>query len=144
MINIIYQLLVTVVFYFILMFLSTNLLGFFVRGVFISLNLESLKKDTHEFIKQEIKKTQKTNKWITIIAFLLIIFYLYLLYHFGNIGVSMIAILFMIARLPDLLWEIKTGTKIISEFMPKGKVYLITSLILWLLFPLLFYFLYYF
>lgn len=51
----------------VLMFPSTNLLGFFVRGVFF---------------------------WC-----------------FGNIGVILVAILLMIARLPDLLWEIKTDER---------------------------------
>ena len=142
--NIIPQLLITIVFYLILMFLSTNLLGLFVRGFFTSPELERLKKDSHEFIKQEIKKYEHASNWVNLIALMLIIVYLYLLFYFWNIGVMAIGILLMIARFPDLLWEIKTGRKVTSGSIPKNKLNFIITSIYWIGFPLLYYFLYHF
>ena len=109
---IIVHILITIAFYFILMLLSTNLLGLFVRGLFTNPNLEKLESEGHELIKQEIKKTERVGKWLNITAFLAIIGYLYATFHFWNIGVTAVALLLMIVRLPDLIWEIKTGKKL--------------------------------
>jgi len=45
------------------MYLSINLLGLFVRGLFTNPELEKLKKEGHDFIKQEIEKDEKANKF---------------------------------------------------------------------------------
>jgi hypothetical protein len=126
------------------MFLSTNLLGFFVRGFFPPLEIQKLGNNTSEVLQQEIKKFRSTNKIVNIVAFLLIIGYFYLLSHFWNIGITIVAGLIMIARLPDLLWEIKTGKKITIHSAPKSKLGLISSILLWGALPLLYYFLYLF
>lgn len=80
---IIIHILILIAFYFILMLLSVNLLGFLVRGLFTNPELEKLKSEGHEFIKQEIEKSQRAGKWINVIAFLLIVGYLYATFHFG-------------------------------------------------------------
>ena len=49
------QILTSVAFYFVLMLLSVNLLGLFVRGLFSNPELDKLKQTGHEFIKHEIK-----------------------------------------------------------------------------------------
>ncbi len=141
---IIIHILISIVFYFVLMWLSVNLLGFLVRGFFVDPKLEKLKLEGHEFIKQEIEKNQRTNKWINIIAFLLIIGYLYATFHFWNIGITVIALILIITRLPDLLWEIKTGKKITLYTMPKNALGYITTFFDWLALPTLYYFLYHF
>jgi len=129
------------------MLLSVNLLGFLVRGLFTNPELGKLKSEGHEFIKQEIEKSQRANKWINIIAFLLIVGYLYATFHFWNIGVTAVAIVLMIGRLPDLLWEIKTGKKItigVARSMSKNALYFITTFLDWVALPALYYFLYHF
>jgi len=141
--NIIIKILITGVFYALLMFLSTNLLGLFVRGFFISPELEKLKKDSHEFIKQEIEKYEHARNWVNFITLILIIVYLYLLFYFWNIGVMTVGILLMIARFPDLLWEIRTGRKITLDSIPRNKLNFIITSIYWIGFPLLYYFLFY-
>ena len=144
---IIIHIVISIAFYFILMFLSINLLGLLVRGFFINPELEKLKSESHEFIKQEIEKDQRANKWINVVAFLLILGYLYATFHFWNIGVTAVAIVLMIVRLPDLLWEIKTGKKItigLARSMPKNALYFITTFLSWAALPALYYFLYHF
>ena len=138
------NILLSIVFYFILMYLSVNLLGFLVRGLFSNPELDRLKSEGSDFIRHEVEKSQRADKWINIIALISIIAYLYLLFYFWNIGVMAVAIMLMAARLPDLLWEIKHGKKIDTKTMPKNAPYFITIFLTWGAFPALYYFLYYF
>lgn len=136
------HILISIVFYFILMCLSATLLGLFVRGLFANPELKRLKQEGHEFIKHEAEKSQRANKWINITALILIVAYLYLLFHFWNIGVMAAAIIIMVGRLPDLLWEIKHGKKTDLKSMKKNAIFFITSLLPWVALPVLYYSLY--
>ena len=136
------HILISVVLYFILMYLSVNLLGFLVRGLFSNPELDKLKSESHEFIKHEIEKSERADKWINIIALILIIAYLYLLLYFWNIGVMIVAIMFMIRRFPDLLWEIKHGKKS-DKTAPKNAWFYIGAILTFGALPVLYYSLYY-
>jgi hypothetical protein len=126
------------------MYLSVNLLGLFVRGLFSNPELDRLKSEGREFIKNEIEKSQRADKWINIIVLILIIAYLYLLFHFWNIGVMAVAIMLMIGRFDSLLWEIKNGKKTNTKLMPKNALFYICSFFIWGALPALYYFLYHF
>lgn len=146
---IIVHILISTVVYFVLMWLSINLLGLLVRGLFTNPELDKIEAETkHDFIKKEIEKSKRADKWINLIAFLGIIGYLYATYHFGNIGVTAVAIVLMLVRLPDLIWEIKTGQehrRVASALsMPKNALYYITSFLTFAALPALYYFLYHF
>lgn len=144
---IIINILISMASYFVLMWLSVNLLGLLVRGFFTNPEPEKLKSDSHKFIKQEIEKSQRADEWINIVAFLLIVGYLYATFHFWNIGVTAVALVLMLVRLPDLLWEIKTGKKVtpsVARSMPKNALYFITTFLTWVALPALYYFLYHF
>jgi len=141
------QILTSVAFYFVLMLLSVNLLGLFVRGLFSNPELDKLKQTGHEFIKHEIKKSQRADKLINTVAFVFIITYFYFLLHFWNIGVMLVAIIIMAGRFPDLLWEIKHGKKMTysnANSLPKNALFFITAFLPWIGLPVLYYFLYYF
>ena len=138
------QILISIVFYFILIFLSVNLLGFLVRGLFSNPELDRLKSEESDFIKREVEKSQRADGWINIIALILIITYFYLLFHFWNIGVMAVAIILMSVRLPDLLWEIKHGKKIDIKAIPKNALFFIITFLTWGALPALYYFLYHF
>jgi len=145
---IIVHILISIVFYFVLMWLSVNLLGLLVRGFFTNPELDKIEAETkHDFIKEEIEKSKRADKWLNLIAFLGIIGYLYATFHFWNIGVTSIALVLMFVRLPDLLWEIKTGkkvTKSVAQEMPKNALYFITTFLTFAALPALYYFLYHF
>jgi len=131
------------------MWLSVNLLGLLVRGFFTNPELDKIEAETkHDFIKQEIEKSKRADKWLNLIAFLGIIGYIYATFHFWNIGVTCIALILMFARLPDLLWEIKTGqqlNRVASALsMPKNTLYYITSFLTFAALPALYYILYHF
>lgn len=136
------HILISIVFYFILMYLSVNLLGFLVRGLFSNPELDRLKQEGHEFTKKEIEKSEHADKWINIIALISIVAYFYLLFHFWNIGVVLVAIMLMAGRLSDLLWEIKHGKKIDTKLTPKNALYYIDIFLLWGALPVLYYSLY--
>lgn len=145
---IIVHILISIVFYFVLMWLSVNLLGLLVRGFFTNPDLEKLKSEGHDFIKQEIKKSERADKWLNVAAFLAIIGYLYATFHFWNIGVTAVALVLMLVRLPDLLWEIKTGQELnrVASVLsvPKNALYCITTFLTFAALPILYYFLYHF
>jgi len=150
------QILISIASYLVIMYLSVNLLGYFVRGLFVNpkLDILRLKKEGYndEFINNslamEFKKNEpaakRTNVIITIIALILIIAYIYILFHYWNIGVMAVAIMLMGTRLPDLLWEIKNGKKINLKTIPKNTLSYITTSLDWLGLPILYYFLYIF
>lgn len=136
------HILISVGFYFILMYLSVNLLGYFVRGLFPP-NYDKLKQEqTHEFMKKEVEKIQRADKWVTIIALILIVAYFYSLFHFWNVGVMAVAIIIMAGRLPDLLWEIEHGKRTNPDLMKKNVLYYISAFLPWLGLPVLYYSLY--
>ena len=138
------QIAISVIFFFILMYLSVNILGFLVRGLFSNPELERLKQEGHEFIKNEIKKSEQTNNLINIIAVILFIAYLYTLFHFWNIGVMIAALVIMAGRLPNLLWDIKHGRKTDPKLMKKDFLFYLSSILPWVAFPVLYYSLYFF
>ncbi len=146
---IIVHILISIVFYFVLMYLSINLLGLLVRGLFTNPELDKLKGETkHDFIKEEIEKSESADKWINLIAFLGIVGYLYVTFHFWNIGVTAVVIVLMLVRLPDLIWEIKTGqqyNRVASALsMPKNALYYMTSFLTFAALPALYYFLFHY
>lgn len=133
----------TIVFFFILMYLSINLLGYFVRGLFTIPELDKVKQaQTHDFMKREVEKYQNTDKWITFFSFVLSLVYFFCLIYFWNIGVLIASIIIMIGRLPDLLWEIEHGRMTSPELMKKNTLYYISAFLPWLAFPILYYSLY--
>lgn len=140
---IIAHILISILFFFILVVLSTTLLGLFVRSLFSNPELDRLKQDGHEFIMQEIKKSERANEWINVTALILIVAYFYLLFHFWNIGVVAAAVVLMAGRLPDLLWEIKHGKRVDIKLMKRDTLYYITSFLPWVALPILFLSLYY-
>jgi hypothetical protein len=131
------------------MFLSINLSGLLVRGFFTNPELNKLKaKTTFGFIKKEIEKKERADKWLNLIAFLGIIGYLYATFRIWNIGVTAVAIVLMLVRLPSLLWEIKMGQEVnrvaSALSMPKNALYYITNFLTFAALPALYYFLYHF
>jgi hypothetical protein len=130
--------------YFAMMFLSVNLLGLFVRGLFVNTEIERLKREGDDFIKKEIEKSENADKKLNLIAIILIIIYLFALFYFWNIGVVLAAIMIMGGRLPDLIWEIKNGKKMTranAVLQEKNFIYFASAFLPWLAFPVLYYFL---
>ena len=91
------HILVSVAFFFVLMYLSVNLLGLFVRGLFPQQELNRIKKEAPEFITiaGSDKKYIHQQKRTTMIALILNIAFFYLLFRIWNIGVVAVAVIIL-------------------------------------------------
>lgn len=141
------HILITILLTIILIMVSVTLLGFFVRGLFKNPELEQLKKEGSEFIRKEIIKNQKADKWMNLTALILLILYFYLLARYFNLTVIFAVLLLMASRMQDLLWEIKHGRKLSNterNQIPKNTIYHITNILTPVSIALLFYFIYQF
>ena len=125
----------------IMMLVGANLLGFVVRGFLWSPT--SMEEEVAKIVFKDMPNrkpmTPTFNFVITLVAVVFTIAYFFALYHFWNIGLVVAAGFMMASRLPDLLWEIKNGVKVSRGRMPKGDIYLITNLLMWLSIPLTWY-----
>lgn len=113
---------VSIVVYIILMLIGTNLLGMIVRGI----NKPSYLRETMDYI-------------LSIIFLIISIGYLYALYYFWNFGLLAAGLILILVRLPDLLYEMKTGEKMNQSNMAKGPVAIWLNILAWLVLPLVWY-----
>lgn len=124
------------------MFLSTNALGMVVRGFFKDQTITDFKNHEDELIRKEAVKDDRADTIVTIISIIVLAIFVYLLYRYVNIWAVLAVVLFMVARLPDLLWEIEHGRKITKKDKPKGWIYSITTVLFWLVLPVIWYSIY--
>jgi len=126
-------LLKVVVAYFILMFLSTNLLGFVVRGL-----VPPYKNDSNDnpYLAKEIASFNRAGIVVIILFIILSIFYYIILYHYWNIGVVSAAAMLMFPGIPDLLFEIRTGENSTPKNNPKKVIdFLCSTIFYWAALP---------
>ena len=116
------------------MLIGTNLLGIIVRGV-----VTSYKKDEHGNYQIVEDITSSTSIIMTIVSSLVSILYFYALYHYWNFGVVIAALMLMFSRIPDLLFEMRTGEKINFKNMPKKPIDFFSTAVSWLALPVLWY-----
>jgi len=126
--------------YFVLMCITTNLTGMVVRGFFCQ------DTDFEDFLKKgkprpyanmKISMGGRVDKGTTILFFIITVLFLYLLYRYLNIWAVVAALLLTFSRIPELLWEIRNGRKVTANDRPKGRFYLITDIMM-LIIPLIF------
>lgn len=133
---IVVAILLGIVGWFVLMLISTNLIGMFVRGFFPD-GTEALRKDLHPALHKELDKNKRANIAVTVLSFVFIAVFLYLLFAFVNIWAVVAALLLMLGRIPDLVWEIKHGRKVTKTNKPEGVLYALTGLMDWVAMPVL-------
>lgn len=131
--------------YFILMIITSNLTGMVVRGFFVQ------DTDFEDFIKKGrprpyttkgVSMGERADKRITIVFSIIAILFLYLLYRFLNIWAIFAALLLVFSRVPDLIWEIKVGKKVTLKEKPKGGIYSFTGILVIVALPVLWWSLY--
>jgi hypothetical protein len=123
----------SIVGYFILMLIGTNLWGIVVRGL-----RPTFKRITKENL-ESIENINNGGSIITILFSIIGVEYFLLLYQYWNIGIMVAGLLLMFARLPDLIIEIRTGKKINSNNMPKRPLNVLLNIFSWLALPLIWY-----
>lgn len=111
----------SIVAWFIIMIIGINLLGFVVRGLlWLPPSIEPF--EGTEFgnkLKKEVLITPLQNFIMTLTAFVFTLAWLFALYHFWNVGLVAAAVIIMLSRFPDLLWEIKHGVKVTKNRGPR-------------------------
>ena len=108
--------------YVILMYISINLLGMVVRGFYDKID----KSEIDPILHKKVENVNRAGNFTTILFILLTIGYYYLLNHFWGIGVVLTAIMLMLGRLQDLIWEIHHRRKVTVKDRPKGILSIIS------------------
>lgn len=95
----------------VLIFIGINLIGMLVRGLVLISEVNKLLAKGSMVFRKVVAEFYKPSeeKRVNIVMFLLIATFLSILFYFWNIGLAIVATLIMIARIPDLLWEMKHG-----------------------------------
>lgn len=121
--------------YLILIFIGTNLLGLIVRGI---RSPRSRDGDITQ-VSSTNEISNRSNWAISIFFSAIAILYFYSLYHFWNTGIALAGVILMFTRLPDLLYELRTGEKINRKNIPKQPIDILCTILLWAALPLAFY-----
>jgi hypothetical protein len=124
----------------IIVLIGTNLLGLVVRGlVWAPPAIEASSDRVREVLTKESRRLTAANFGMTVLSLLLAAGYLFALYHFWNIWMAIAAALIMAARIPDLIWKIRNGTRVSPRNCPRGALYVFTTLLLWGALPIIWY-----
>lgn len=116
------------------MLVGTNLIGLIVRGI-----RTTYKKDSEGNLISMGDTSSNGSIIMTVIFSLVSVLYFYVLYHYWNAGIMICGLILMFSRLPDLLFEMKTGIKINPKNMPKTPFNIVVNIISWLVFPLIYF-----
>jgi hypothetical protein len=119
----------------VLMIVGTTLVNFVVRDLVPSPEMRELETTMPAALAGEMTRYKRANGGVTLFFGALAVLYLYLL--FWNLGVVAAAAMLMVARLPDVLWEIRTGQKVKKGNMPKAVVNYAASILDWAAIPVL-------
>lgn len=113
--------------------IGTNLIGFFVRPLADSPRFVGGAADLESsgFVREEYRRTLIGGLILTCLELLMIVAYLFALFHFWNAWLALAGLILMIQRIPDLIWEIRTGLRVSRTIFPKGPVYLIARALWW-------------
>jgi hypothetical protein len=123
---------VSIVGYLVLLYISVYLTGMVVRGLFVQdTDFEDfLKKGKpRPYTKSGISTGDQIDKRMTILFSVISILFLYLLFRFLNVWAVISALVIIFSRIPDLVWEIKNGKKVTVGKRPKGGIYLVTDIL---------------
>ena len=124
----------------VLTFVSTNLIGFVVRGILWSPpDVEAPDERVAELFRHETRRMSVGNVAMTLLSILVTAAYLFVLFHFWNVWLAVAALLAMATRLPDLMWEIRIGERVTRRNALKGWLYVATEIVWWGTLPLIWY-----
>lgn len=125
--NIVFQIALSLVSWLAIMIISSTLTGLLIGGFVANREMDEI-ASSHEILAQEIQKDQRMRK---IIGTILTVAFLSSLYYFWNVGLVVAALMLILSRAPDLIWEIKSGQKLESGNMSKPKFSVLSALLSW-------------
>lgn len=139
--EILFQILITLLAWIVLSWLSINLCGMVIRGLFVNRDLVDLQQNGNEFIKKEASKGILVEFATTITSLVILSAFMYALYHYFNLGVVVASLMVMISRLPEQFIEARKG--IPASKNTKTEWDFITPFFFFASLPLLWFSLYY-
>jgi len=92
-----------------------------------------------DVLARELQRIRFANAFLNLLAVTIIVGYFGLLTYYWNFGLSLAAAMTMLARLPDLLWEIRTGQRVTRKNAPQGAQYLFGLVLLYGALPVVWY-----
>jgi hypothetical protein len=101
----------TIGFYFILLIFSTNIVGFIVNGFYDPI-LDVKNVMSEERLIERSKMDETGLKPLAYVFLILGLIYLFSVYYYFNLGLAIVALSFMLTRIPDVRFEIRTNIKI--------------------------------
>jgi len=123
----------------VMMLAGIYLTWFIVRGVGWSpLSVDAPTGRVTEVLRRESRRMSVGNMVMTLLSTLVIAAYLFALFHFWNVWLVIAGLIFMVSRIPALLWEIRrnirTGDKEAwwTAKRPWGPVYIAAEVLFWL------------
>jgi hypothetical protein len=124
----------------VLVLVGMNLTGLIVRGlVWAPPDAEAPNEPVAEILRDESRRL-RVAKWVmTILSVLATAAYLVALFHFWNVWLAVAAFVLMATRLPDLVWELRTGARMTRQTVPHGPVYYTATGIMFGTLPLVWY-----
>lgn len=133
-------LLKTIVAWAILTFVGINLIGFVVRGFsWTHPPVDAPSERLQEVLNHESRRLSVANSAMTFLGILTTAAYLFGLFYFWGIGLLAAGCLIIASRLPDLLWEIRTGNQVMRQSTPQGALHIIAILVVIGTLPLIWY-----
>jgi len=98
----------------ILMLVGTNIIGFLVRGL-VHQSVPHEDEFETEFVRGLVRRVRRWDTVATAGWAVLCLGYLYLLFRWWNLTVALAGLVLMLARLPELLFELRTGLSYSAE-----------------------------
>ena len=128
----------TVAAWLVFMLVGTNLTGWVVRGFYDPLpSVES--SAMQEIFERDLRRMRIGNVVGTLLGIIAIAAYLFGLFYVWNLLLAIAAAIPMASRIPDLIWEIRTGKKVTTRTGPKGPLAILTTIADWATIPLIWY-----
>jgi hypothetical protein len=114
------------------MLVGTNLIGLIVRNIVWSPPcVDAPTPGVAELLRCEVRRLVIANRAMIFLSILITAAYLFALFHFWNVWLAAAGVIVMVSRIPDLIWEIRTGNRVTRIRRPKGPVYLVASAFDW-------------
>ncbi len=131
----------TIIAFIIMGIVGRNLIGFVVRGLLWSAPDIDTQEDTaiESILAEQVRRAVVVNVVMTVFFCVLTGAYLFSLYFFWNVALAIAGVLAMVRRLPDLLWEIRTGVKVCKYDRPTGAFCTIATFMGWPVLALVWY-----
>lgn len=120
--------------WFVLMFIGTNLIGMAVGGLAHPIHGST---SDEAFLSREIAKG-RTRAYVSSLFFcVLVVVYLVVVWRYLSPGAALAAAMLMLTRIPDVLQEMRTGERITATNMRKNGIDYVTTVLMWLALPVL-------